>query len=180
MPVENDESKKPEENSNEPPKVEKKPPTIEELQADVERWKTLSRQNETNYNATRTELEKLKQASMSDAEKALEQAKQDARNATLAEVSQDLIKAALEVQATKKSAKLPDLDFLNLDRFKADDGRPNTEAITSFLDSLPTEGESKQSFPPLGGAGHNKGGTADFTSMDPNDLADFITDGSFL
>ncbi|WAB08831.1 scaffolding protein [Streptomyces phage Success] len=117
----------------EPPKA----PTVEELQADVERWKTLSRQNEKNYNEARTELSKLQEASMTDAEKAIEKAKEEARNAALSEVGSRLVEAELRVQAATAGVTLPPAEFLNVQRFIGADGSPDTAAIQTFVSSLP-------------------------------------------
>ncbi|MEV5913363.1 hypothetical protein AB0M00_31285 [Streptomyces chartreusis] len=117
----------------EPPKV----PTVEDLQADVERWKTLSRQNEKNYNEARTELSKLQEASMTDAEKAIEKAKEEARNAALSEVGSRLVEAELRVQAATAGVTLPPAEFLNVQRFIGADGSPDTAAIQTFVSSLP-------------------------------------------
>ncbi|MBT2609879.1 hypothetical protein J7I97_16765 [Streptomyces sp. ISL-87] len=112
-------------------------PTIESLTADVERWKTLSRQNERNYNDSRTELASLKEASMTDAEKAIEAARAEARNAALSEVGTRLVDAELRVQAATAGVTLPSPEFLNTNAFLGADGAVNTEAITAFVSSLP-------------------------------------------
>ncbi|MFB7027176.1 MULTISPECIES: hypothetical protein [unclassified Streptomyces] len=114
-----------------------KAPTVEELQADVERWKSLSRQNEKNFNDARTELSKLKEASMTDAEKALEKAREEARNAALSEVGSRLVDAELRVQAATAGVTLPPAEFLNVSRFISADGSPDAAAIQSFVSSLP-------------------------------------------
>src|SRR5690606_25098267 len=56
-----------------------------DYKAEYRKWKALSRKNEEAYKKTAAELEKLRQASMSEAERAIEQARQEARNATLQE-----------------------------------------------------------------------------------------------
>jgi len=150
-------------------------PTLEQLQADVDRWKALSRQNETNYNQTRTQLQQLQ-----DAQKAaIEAAKTEGRTSALGEVSQELITAELRLQAASVGAELPDLKFLALDQFKGDDAKPNADAVKSFIESLPKQ-SGGSGFPPIAGAGHNKGGASGFTSMDPKELADYIAGQSFL
>ncbi|MFI9202627.1 hypothetical protein [Streptomyces sp. NPDC053048] len=112
-------------------------PTVEQLQADVERWKALSRQNEKHFNDARTELSKLKEASMTDAEKALEAARAEARSAVLSEVGSRLVEAELRVQAATAGVTLPGAEYLNLNRFVGADGSPDTEAVTAFVQSLP-------------------------------------------
>jgi hypothetical protein len=112
-------------------------PNVEQLQADVERWKALSRQNEKNYNDARTELSQLKEASMTDAEKALEKAREEARNAALSEVGSRLVEAELRVQAATAGVNLPPAEFLNVQRFIGADGSPDSAAIQTFVSSLP-------------------------------------------
>ncbi|MGW6597904.1 hypothetical protein [Streptomyces sp. NPDC055036] len=112
-------------------------PDVASLQADVERWKALSRQNEKNYNEARTELTQLQQASMSDADKAIETAKQEARNAALAEVGTRLVEAELRAQAATSGVTLPGAEFLNLSRFVGSDGSPDSTQIQAFVSSLP-------------------------------------------
>ncbi|MFD7257167.1 hypothetical protein [Streptomyces sp. NPDC059874] len=112
-------------------------PDVATLQADVERWKALSRQNEKNWNEARTELAAIKEASMTDAEKALEQARSEARNAALSEVGNRLVDAELRVQAATAGVSLPAAEFLNLSRFVGADGSPDSTAITAFVQSLP-------------------------------------------
>ncbi|MGW2919517.1 hypothetical protein ACWDBF_16885 [Streptomyces angustmyceticus] len=149
-------------------------PTLEEVAADRDRWKALSRQNEGNYNATRTELQQLQTAQ----EAAVEAARAEGRTSALGEVADELVTAELRLQAATAGADLPDLSFLDLTRFTGDDKRPNADAVKTFVESLPKA--SGSGFPHLAGAGHNRGSSADFTSNDPTELADFIAGGSFL
>jgi hypothetical protein len=150
-------------------------PTVEELTTDRDRWKALSRQNETNYNTTRTELQQLQAAQQA----AIEAAKTEGRTSALGEVSTELVTAELRLQAVTLGAELPDLKFLDLAQFKGENERPNADAVKQFIESLPKQ-NSGSGFPHLAGAGHNRGGTGKFTSNDPNELADFISGGSFL
>lgn len=158
-----------------PPPAPPTGPTLDEVIADRDRWKALSRQNETNYNSTRTELQQLQEAQQA----AIEAAKNEARSSTLGEVSQELVTAELRLQAASAGAELPDLQFLDLNRFKGDDARPNADAVKAFIESLP-KGQSGSEFPQLAGAGHNREGGSEFKSFDPNELADFIAGKSFL
>ncbi|MFE2075199.1 hypothetical protein [Streptomyces misionensis] len=151
-------------------------PTLEQLQADVDRWKALSRQNETNYNQTRTELQKLQDAQ----EAAVKAAKDEGRTSALGEVSKELVTAELRLQAVSAGAELPDLKFLDLDQFKGDDARPNSDSVKAFIESLPKAG-SGSGFPQIAGAGHNRGGgDGKFSSLNPKELADYIAGDSFL
>ncbi|MGJ3559624.1 hypothetical protein ACR6C2_16765 [Streptomyces sp. INA 01156] len=69
-------------------------PTLEEVTADRDKWKALSRQNETNFNQTRTELQQVKEAQ----EAALAAAKTEGRTSALGEVSKELVTAELRLQ----------------------------------------------------------------------------------
>lgn len=152
-------------------------PTLEEVIADRDRWKALSRQNETNFNSARTELQQLQTAQPA----AIEAARTEGRTSALGEVSTELVTAELRLQAVGAGAELPDLSFLDLNRFTGDDSRPNPDAVKSFIESLPKQGNSGAGFPQIAGAGHNKGGgSSDFASTNPNDLADYIAGGAFL
>ncbi|MFD7605159.1 hypothetical protein ACFWAN_32550 [Streptomyces mirabilis] len=151
-------------------------PTVEELAADRDRWKALSRQNETNYNASRTELQQVQ----ADREAAIEAARTEGRTSALGEVSKELVTAELQLQALTTGAELPDLSFLDLSRFKGENERPNRDAVKRFIESLPKQA-SGSGFPSLAGAGHNKGGSGgSFASTDPTELADYISGGSFF
>ncbi|MFI5877540.1 hypothetical protein ACIBAH_34925 [Streptomyces sp. NPDC051445] len=135
----------------------------------------LSRQNETNYNSTRTELQQLQAAQ----EAALETARTEGRTSALGEVATELVTAELRLQAVTAQVELPDLKFLDLTQFKGENERPSADAVKSFIESLPKQA-SGSGFPPLAGAGHNKGGGTSFTSTDPSELADYISGGSFI
>ncbi|MCY0962741.1 hypothetical protein [Streptomyces sp. H27-H5] len=150
-------------------------PTLDEVAADRDRWKALSRQNEGNFNSARTELQQLQAAQ----QVAVEAARTEGRTSALGEVSQELVTAELQLQAVKAGAELPDLSFLDLSRFKGENERPDADAVKSFIDSLPkpTNGGA---FPHLAGAGHNRGADGKFASLDPTELADFISGGNFL
>ncbi|MFF8629678.1 hypothetical protein [Streptomyces werraensis] len=151
-------------------------PTLEEVIADRDKWKALSRQNETNFNSTRTELQQLKEAQQA----AIEAAKTEGRTSALGEVSTELVTAELRLQAATVGAELPSLEFLDLNRFKGENERPNADAIKSFIESLPKPQGSGSGFPPLAGAGHNREGGSEFKSFDPNELANFIAGDSFI
>ncbi|MFB7782062.1 hypothetical protein ACFC1D_05040 [Streptomyces vinaceus] len=162
-------------NSPQTPPTPPAAPTLDEVAADRDRWKALSRQNETNYNSTRTELQQLQAVQQA----AVEAARTEGRTSALGEVSQELVTAELRLQAVTAGAELPDLSFLDLSRFKGEDERPNADAVKSFIESLPKP-QTAGGFPHLAGAGHNRGSDGKFASLDPNELADFISGGNFL
>ncbi|MEU5957567.1 hypothetical protein [Streptomyces sp. NPDC047525] len=171
-----DDAQKPEGNPPvTPPVTPPASPTLEEVTADRDRWKALSRQNEGNFNSTRTELQQLQAAQ----EAALESARTEGRTSALGEISTELVTAELQLQAVKAGADLPDLSYLDLTRFAGDDKRPSPDAVKAFIDSLPSK-NSGSDFPHLAGAGHNRGNPTNFSSNDPTELADFIAGGTFL
>jgi hypothetical protein len=158
-----------------PPAAPPATPTLDEVIADRDRWKAMSKTNEKRWNDTSAELQQLQAAQQT----AVEAARTEGRTSALGEVSTELVTAELQLQAVKAGAELPDLLYLDLTRFTGDDKRPNADAVKSFIESLPSKASGSE-FPHLAGAGHNRGGSADFTSNDPNELADFIAGGSFL
>lgn len=112
-------------------------PTVEELQAEVDKWKALSRKNETRFKETSAELDQFRQEHMSDAEKAIEAAKAEGRTSALAEVGTRLAEAELRAQAASAGVDLPSADFLNMNRFLGSDGSVDEAAVTAFVSSLP-------------------------------------------
>lgn len=149
------------------PKTSEGVPDVAALQADVEKWKALSRQNEKNWNEARTELASIQQASMTDAEKAIEQAKTEARNAALSEVGSRLVDAELRVQAATAGVTLPSSEFLNLSRFVGADGSPDTEQIKTFVSSLPQPSKAPEFVQGIGlGRQADPGSTAGQISRD--------------
>ncbi|MFD8018927.1 hypothetical protein ACFV6G_00620 [Streptomyces lavendulae] len=176
MTTQNDNSGQPGNDSSQgTPPAAPATPTLDEVAADRDRWKALSRQNEANYNATRTELQQLQTAQQA----AVEAARTEGRTAALGEVSQELVTAELRLQAATAGAELPDLKYLDLSQFRGESERPNADAVKAFVESL-SKRDSGGDFPHLAGAGHNRGSDGKFSSLDPNELADFISGGNFL
>jgi hypothetical protein len=150
---------------------------LEKERENVTKWKGLSRQNEDNYKAVSKERDDLKASQMTDAEKAIEAARTEGRNSALSEVGTDLVAAEMALQAATAGVTLPPAEYLNVSKFLGDDGRPNKDAVKSFVESLP---KAKEEFPNLQGAGKQTGGAPEVTTMDPKELADIISDGSIL
>jgi hypothetical protein len=112
-------------------------PDVASLQAEVDKWKALSRKNEDRFKATSAELDQFRQASMSDADKAIEAAKAEARTAAFAEVGTRIADAELRAQAASAGVELPSAEFLNMSRFVGSDGSVDSDAVTAFVSSLP-------------------------------------------
>jgi hypothetical protein len=129
-----------------------------DLAAEVAKWKALSRTNEARWKDASRELDQLRQAQMSEADRALEQARNETRTATLAEVGGRLAAAELRAHAATAGVELPPADYLNLGAFIGEDGSPNADAIASFVTSLPKPATEPE-FPQGIGLGR-QGGTS--------------------
>lgn len=123
---------------NEPsfPSAPESAPDVVTLQADLDKWKALARTNEKRWNEVSAERDQLKTAGMTDTEKAIETARTEARNATLAEVNTRLVDAEMRIRATSAGVSLPDSATLNLNHFTGADGSPDGERIQAFVSSL--------------------------------------------
>ncbi|WP_055523436.1 hypothetical protein [Streptomyces graminilatus] len=153
-------------------------PTVESLQAEVDKWKALSRTNEKRWNEASTELDTFRQAQMTEQEKAIEAAKAEARTAALSEVGTSLVAAEIRAQAATAGVTVS-TEFLDLNRFLGENGRADGDKVKSFISSLPKPTANPE-FPQLMGAGHHQAGGNDISTMDPNELADIIANGSFI
>ncbi|MEU2366219.1 MULTISPECIES: hypothetical protein [Streptomyces] len=112
-------------------------PDASALQAEIDKWKALSRKNEDRFKQASTELEGFRQSQMSDTEKAIEAARQEARTAALSEVGTKLISAELRAASSAAGVTLPGAEFLNLNSFLGEDGNPDSSRIEAFVSSLP-------------------------------------------
>jgi hypothetical protein len=121
------------------------PPTMEELQARVEeltkesrKWETRSKEN----HQAKTELEKQRQAAMTDAERAVAEAEAKGRTAAATEFGKRLATSEIRAAAADVKADLTGVfDYLDLTRFI---GEPDAGAIKAFVDALP----KKEALPP--------------------------------
>lgn len=125
------------------------------LLADVEKWKTQSRKHEERAKANAAaakELEEFKKASMTDQEKAVETARAEARTEALREVGSKVVnaevRAAIAGRALDADALLEGLDA---SKFIGEDGEPDRDAITAWVDRIaPVPEEKPPGFPDLG------------------------------
>lgn len=143
------------------------------LVADVDKWKALARQHEKAAKARAKELDDVRTANLSDAEKAIEQARTEGRSTALAEVGSRLAGAELRAQAATAGVDLPDLEFLALGRFLTEAGDVDTDAVTAFVGSL-TKAEPAPAAPQFAqGLGLGRQEAAG-PVMDPKALADMV------
>lgn len=129
------------------------PAEIVDWKAEAEKWKAQSRKNEDRAKANATaakELEDLKRQSMSDQEKAIEQAKTEARAQALAEVIADRVHAAFtRAAAGRLDAEQVDelVNGINVAAFVDTDGKVDAAKVAQFIERIaPT---SEPAFPDL-------------------------------
>jgi hypothetical protein len=89
----------------------------------------------------KAELEKLRKESMTDQEKAIAEARAEARKEALGTANERLMRAEIKAAAGNKLADPGDAvahlrDAGDLDRFLSDDGEIDTKAVTSAIDEL--------------------------------------------
>lgn len=117
-------------------------------------WKYQARKHESaaksraDYDTIRAELDKLKAATQTDAEKALEQARADARDAAKAEARAEfapmLVAAKLE---TALAGKLPadkvagHVEFIDASKFLTASGEVDTDKVKQYADGLAPSGK---------------------------------------
>lgn len=119
-------------------------------QAEAEKWKTLSRKQEERAKANAAaakELEKLREAQMTEAERIAAEAEQRGRSAALAEVGQRLVRAEFAARSAGRIGA-DVLDDLNLAKFLTEDGEPDTDAIDKAIARLAPAAEQEQTRKP--------------------------------
>lgn len=117
-------------------------PTVEQLQAKVEeltkesrKWETRSKENLQ----AKTELEKQRQAAMTDAERAVAEAEARGRTAAATELGKELAQTQFDALAGRRN---PDFDtakaleYVDLGKFLGEDGRPDVKAIEAAVERL--------------------------------------------
>lgn len=123
----------------EPPPAETDTDTTD-WKAEAEKFKTLARKHEDRAKANASaakELEQVKQASMSDQEKAVELAKQQARAEVLIEVASERVADAVRLAAANRPVDVDALlDGLDRTRFVTEEGTPDVEAINAWVDRI--------------------------------------------
>lgn len=105
---------------------------------EVDKWRSLSRKNERELKAARRELEKLREATQTEAEKAIAVARTEGRNEALAVANSRLVSAAVLSAAAGKLADPTDATaLLDLEGFDVDeDGNVDTAAIDKAVAAL--------------------------------------------
>lgn len=137
---------------------------VERLRGELQKARKWEERAKANSKAAQ-ELEEFRKQSMTDAEKAVDQARTEARREALTEVGGKV--AAAEIRAAASGRMTDDqlstlLDNVNLSRFVDDDGEVDRPLVATFVDGIapqPTEGTPAVPVLDLGqgarGAGQN-------------------------
>lgn len=130
--------------------------------AEAEKWKTQARKHEERAKANAKaakELEEFRQQSMTEAERAIEQARTEARREALSEVGGKIAAAEIRAAATGRMSSEQVstlLDNVNLARFISDDGEVDRDAVAAFVEGIaPQPIETAPIRPDLGQGARN-------------------------
>lgn len=113
--------------------------TAPDYAAEAEKWKSLARKNEERAKANaaaQSELDKLREATATEQEKAISQARKEAASEAAKSFGSRLAEAQFRVAAAGRlDADQLDglLEVVDLGRFVDDNGDPDIEAITSAV-----------------------------------------------
>lgn len=147
----------------EPTTTGTQPTELELAQAEVEKWKNLSRQNEKNAKKALSDLEKAQQGSMSEVERAVAEAKSAAKAEAQAEILSERVSDKVKIAAAGKFADTDDAiamlgdlsEFINSGEI---DEKAITKAIDSLLEKKPYLASSTPPAKPGQGKGSGEGG----------------------
>lgn len=141
-------------------------------EAEAERWKGFSRKNEDEKKAALAKLAEKDAANMTEAEKAIANAKAAARRETLAEVGVDLAKAALSAAAATAKVEVPEAlaKFMKFEELVGEDGKPNNDAISALVASFKPAAPENPFAQDLG-IGPQGDGTPALRDMSPREIA---------
>lgn len=104
---------------------------VKQLRAEAAKYRTEAR------NAAAA-AEQARQANMSEAEKAIDEARAAARAETVKEFGKRLARTELTAAAARRNAEFDTsaLDYVDLSQFIGDDGEPDTKAISAAVERL--------------------------------------------
>lgn len=110
----------------------------DKLQAEVDKWKSLSRKNEQQAKANLAaakELEEIKKSQLTETEKLIEQTKEETALSVRREFASKLVDAELKSQLTGKVLDAGALLSFDKSSFILDDGNIDSEAIQSWVEA---------------------------------------------
>lgn len=128
------------------------PPADTDWKAEAEKWQALSRKNEERAKANASaakDLDKLRTESLSEVERAVQEAKVAGRTEAASEFGTRLVRSEYMAAAAKRNPSFNTaevLDDLNLTRFVTDDGEPDLKAIEASVSRLVPETPGTPSF----------------------------------
>ena len=131
---------------------------VKNLRAEAAKYRTEAR-------TAKTELDQVRQSSMSEAEKAIAEAEARGRTAATADFGKRLAKSALETAAAKRNPDfdVAGLEYVDISRLLGDDGEPDAKAITAAVERLVPAPPGAPSFD--GGARKTPPATGDMNSI---------------
>lgn len=113
---------------------------VTDYKAEAAKWKSLSKKNEdraTANIAAAKELERLRRDSMSDLEKAVSVARDEARRDAFRETGGRIVDAELRGALNGRNLDVDTLlEGIDRSRFLTDDGEPDTKAIRRWVDKI--------------------------------------------
>lgn len=112
-----------------PPEVQER---IAELEGKVQKYKSLMRQEEVKKKELWNELQGLREANMSEAEKALAEAERRGREAAKAEYEAQIRQSKLQAAAAKAGVPEEVVGLLDPGKVFGEDGEPNLELLSSL------------------------------------------------
>lgn len=112
-----------------PPEVQER---IAELEGKVQKYKSLMRQEEAKKKELWNELQGLREANMSEAEKALAEAERRGREAAKAEYEAQIRQSKLQAAAAKAGVPEEVVGLLDPGKVFGEDGEPNLELLSSL------------------------------------------------
>lgn len=124
-----------------------------DLQAELDKWKSLARKHEDRAKANSAaakELEQLKVSMLTEQEKAIEQARAEARQATISEFAGKLVDAKLQAHLNGKTLKADAVLNFNKSVFLTDDGDVDESSMLAWIESNTTPNNQTPAYPELG------------------------------
>ena len=156
-----------------------------DLQAEVEKWKALSRKNEQRAKANdeaAKQLEELRKSQLTDQERLIESAKEETRKALRFEFAEKIVDAELKSNLNGRVLEGGALLDFNKSSFITEDGDVDSEAIQAWVDAHSTKTDLPK--PDVGqGARGSKSGMSqirsrdELESMSPNEILEARKDG---
>ncbi|MEU4726547.1 hypothetical protein AB0G06_43710 [Nonomuraea dietziae] len=106
---------------------------MKDWEAEAKKWQHFSKKHETNWKKASEELASLRQAGMTDAERAVAEAEERGRRAALESIATERAQLKLEAAAARAGVDItPLMPLLDTSKFLAN-GDVNDTAINEFL-----------------------------------------------